>query len=399
MQNFLNIYTVVTKGMLGLPLDVGNNREYWAAVDSIFSQNADWFVGNSISTFSALTMEVRARQRMPVLAYNGGVMALEVMNCIRSNTLTMIPPMRPEIKWLFTLPRNVEPNDLVYNMTMVAVKSASAKTGLIPVCVTAEDPNSTVPVKLVSMGVRVIYHRPTWLESAEEFLEKKNASLTQLNALVAQWLRIDIPILGILDEFVLYTDIDVLFTGEIFWKDLLGRNHSSLRDSLLRKMVGNVFFQDYAPTGHVGIPRFLGVAGRWGSKVVLTGDDDCDCGVMLMNLRNLRDSHEQFSQFVVHKRWRQLLNLATVHGSDPCIYNTFYQKSDLPRMLVWKPQAMMASVVHFEGVNCQADIALYLRNGRARALPYRQRVEDCFEFELCRRSYLEFCSDYNSYLR
>lgn len=105
MQNFLNIYTVVTKGMLGLPLDVGNNREYWAAVDSIISQNADWFVGNSISTFSALTMEVRARQRMPVLAYNGGVMALEVMNCIRSNTLTMIPPMRPEIKWLFTLPQ------------------------------------------------------------------------------------------------------------------------------------------------------------------------------------------------------------------------------------------------------------------------------------------------------
>ena len=35
---------------------------------------------------------------------------------------------------------------------------------------------------------------------------------------------------------------DVLFTGEIFWKDLLGRNHSSLRDSLLRKMVGSVFF-------------------------------------------------------------------------------------------------------------------------------------------------------------
>jgi hypothetical protein len=68
-------------------------------------------------------------------------------------------------------------------------------------------------------------------------------------------------------------------------------------------------------------------------------------------------------------------------------------------MLVWKPQAMMASFVRFEGVNCQADIAPYLRNGRATALPYRQRVEECFEFELCRRSYLEFCSDYNSYLR
>ena len=92
-------------------------------------------------------------------------------------------------------------------MTMVAVKSTSAKTGLIPVCVTAEDPNSTVLVKLVSMGVRVIYHRPTWLESAEQFWEKKNASLTQLNALVAQWLRIDIPILGC----------------SFYWRDILER--------------------------------------------------------------------------------------------------------------------------------------------------------------------------------
>lgn len=208
LQSFLNIYTVVTKGMLGLPVDVGNKREYWAAVDYMFSQNADWFVGNSISTFSALTMEVRSRQKMPVLPYNGGTMALEDMNCIRSNTLTVIPPMRPGIKWLFTLPRNIEQNDLVYNMTMVAVKSAAAKTGLIPVCVTAEDPNSTVLVKLVSMGVRVIYHRPAWLESAERYLQQKNVTLTQLDALLAQWLRIDIPILGVLDEFVLYTDLD-----------------------------------------------------------------------------------------------------------------------------------------------------------------------------------------------
>ena len=401
MQIFLNIYTVVTKGMLGLPVDVGNKREYWAAVDYMFSQNADWFVGNSISTFSALTMEVRGRQKMPVLPYNGGTMALEDMNCIRSNTLTVIPPTRPDIKWLFTLPRNIEQNDLVYNMTMVAVKSAAAKTGLIPVCVTAEDPNSTVLVKLVSMGVRVIYHRPAWLESAERYLQQKNVTLAQLDALLAQWLRIDIPIIGIMDEFVLYTDLDVLFIDDIFWKDLLGKNHFNLRDSLLRKMVGRAFFQDYAPTGRVGIPRFLGVAGRWGSMIASSGDDiQYDCGVMLMNLRNLRESHEQFWHLAVHKGWKQLLNLANLHGSDPCIYNSLYKKSNLPEKLVWKPhRPEMARRVHFEGLNCHADIAPYIRYGGGRTQPYRQRVEECFEIDFCRSSYLEFCADYDAYLR
>ena len=406
MQNFLNIYTVVTKGMLGLPVDVGNKREYWAAVDYMFSQNADWFVGNSISTFSALTMEVRARQTMPILPYNGGVMALEVISCIRSKTLTAIPPMRPGIKWIFTLPRNIEQNDLVYNMTVVAVKSAAAKTGLIPVCVTAEDPNSTLLVKLVSMGVRVIYHRPAWLESAERYLRQKNVTLTQLDALLAQWLRIDIPVLGLLDEFVLYTDLDVLFMDDIFWKDLLGKNHFNLRDSLRRKMVGRDFFQEYAPTGRVGIPKFLGVAGGWGSTIASSGDNQYDCGVMLMNLRNLRESHEQFRQFVVHKGWKQLLNSANMHGSDPCIYNVFYKMSNLPGRLVWKPQGPeMAKLVHFGGLNCHTDIAPYRTyiNGGGRT-PYRQRAqraqraEECFEIQSCWSSYLEFCADYDAYL-
>lgn len=404
MHSFFNIYTVVTKGMLGLPADVGNKREYWAAVDYMFSQNAEWFVGNSISTFSALTMEVRARQKMSVLPYNGGTMKLEEINCIRSNALTMIPPMRAEIKWVFTLPRKIEQNDLVYNMTMVAVKSAAAKTGLIPVCVTAGDPSSTVLVKLVSMGVRVIYHRPEWLEIAERNLQQKNEKNVreaQLDALVAQWLRIDIPVLGFLDEFVLYTDIDVLFLNDIFWKDLLGKNHLSLRESLLRNMFGKAFFDEYAPTGGVGVPKILAVAERWGSTVPASKNDDgLDCGVMLMNLRSLRESHERFRHFVLHKQWKQLLKVADMHGTDPCVYAGFYQISSLPRRLAWKPQGtQMATLIHFEGINCHADIAPYMRSGAARTQPYKERLDECFDLEICRRSYLEFCSDYTAYVR
>ena len=46
MWSFFEIYTVVTKGMLGLTADVGQNREYWAALDFILGEDIDfcrWF--------------------------------------------------------------------------------------------------------------------------------------------------------------------------------------------------------------------------------------------------------------------------------------------------------------------------------------------------------------------
>eukprot|EP00438_Fugacium_kawagutii_P024740 Skav213490 [mRNA] locus=scaffold3849:105905:112205:- [translate_table: standard] len=406
MQSFFNIYTVVTKAMLGLPADVGSRREYWAAVDYMFSQQAHWFIGNSISTFSALTIQCRARQKLPVLSYNGGTMALEDMDGIRPNPLTRIPPTRPEIKWLFTLPRRMHENSLIFNETMVALKSAAEKTQLIPVCVTAEDPTNSLIVMLVSMGVRVIYHTPSWAEPLEErLLMQKNASLSQLDALMAQWLRIDLPNIGILDEFVLYTSLNVMFTDDIFWKDLLGKNHLTLRDSLAHKMWGKVFFNDWAPPGHLGIPRFLGMASRWGQRVPaeLDGDDDPDCGVVLMNLRGLRDSNEKFrsyreEQYVMKKKLKQLLKWAQFQGSDPCIYEGFYYRSTLPGRLVWSPQRMFAGLVHFEGINCQLDVAPYKKFGGGRSQHHRLRVEECFDLEFCRNSYLEFCSAYDTYL-
>ena len=439
MKSFFNIYTIVTKGMLGLPMDVGNKREYWAAVDNIFSQNAEWFIGNSISTFSALAMEVRARLKMPILPYNGGTMALEDMNLIRSKSLTMIPPMRPGIKWFFTLPASVRTHDLTYNMTIVAVKSALAKTELIPVAVVpvlAEDAvhsyRSPVVVKLVSMGVRVIYHRPTWLEKAEESLPK-NVTLTQRDTLMAQWLRIDIPILGLLDDFVFYTDLDVLFIHDIFWKELLGKDHLHLRDSLLRQMLdktkksskltnfeyanatggsdGSPGASPGGSPGGLGIPEFLGAADRWGKRVgtesestestefevddeSIESEFDYDCGVMLMNLRTLRESHDDFRQFVLKQQ--QLLK-SNLHVSDPCYYN-FYRKSNLPSRLIWKPQEPHASLVHFEGINCHDDVERYIKRGKTRSQFYTQRVKECFDLEFCHDSYVKFCLDYKTYL-
>ena len=240
---FLNIYTVVTKGMLGLPLDVGNNREYWAAVDYIqpkcglvcWQQHFDIFYSNHGSSGKTKDASVGLQWG------RDGIGSDELHSVKHFNHDTS----------------NEARNEVVVHTSSKCRAQGLGRQhdhGCSEKCICENRSDSCL---CDSRG--------------SEFNSSCQARL--------HGSACDLP--------------QTYMAGE--------------RGTIL---VGSVFSQDYARTGHVGIPRFLGVAGRWGSKVVLTGDDDCDCGVMLMNLRNLRDSHEQFSQFVVHKRWKQLLNLA-----------------------------------------------------------------------------------------
>ena len=392
MKNFFNVYTVVTKGMLGLTADVGQDREYWAAVDFILGEDAEWFVGNSISTFSALMMEFRARRKMPILPYNGGKMALEEIDCIRTRALTLVPPARPVIKWLFTLPQNVIQDDVFFNSTMAAVKSALAKSNVIPVCVTAADPNSAVVVRFVSLGVRVIYHTPTWMRDVEKMVQRWNdigarsgfGLLHPLNTekVVAQWLRIDLPMLSILDDFVLYTDATVLFTNDVTWKDLFGENHMGLIRSMKRKMFSGPFFNNYASRDSLGVPKFFAVP----------DNKDKQSGIMLMNLKNLRQSYDEYCAFVIKNE--QLLK---IDSFDPCSYFEFYEGSALPSHMGWTPYQLLrknVSVVHFYGPNCQVDILPYLKEGNVRLETYRKKLEICAHERLC----AELCAHYEGYL-
>ena len=43
------------------------------------------------------------------------------------------------------------------------------------------------------------------------------------DAMIGTFMRIDIPILGFRDEFILYTDVDVMFKTDIDWTALLGK--------------------------------------------------------------------------------------------------------------------------------------------------------------------------------
>lgn len=139
----------------------------------------------------------------------GGKIPLQDLELLRPQRSTAIPPIRNEIKWVFTVPREMQNFDLTYNTTMAALRSAKARTSLIPVCITWADPMSEIAVLLVSMGVRVIYHKPSWQEQVTALVTgfySERALPKAIDEVVSNLLHIDIPAVGILDYLVLYTD-------------------------------------------------------------------------------------------------------------------------------------------------------------------------------------------------
>mmetsp|Transcript_74879 Transcript_74879/g.178754 ORF Transcript_74879/g.178754 Transcript_74879/m.178754 type:complete len:761 (+) Transcript_74879:59-2341(+) len=399
LPNLFDIYTVVTKDMLNIsqaPLVDDRHREYWAAVDFVISQDAETFIGNSVSTFSAFLLEMRRIRNQSSLHYNGGKVPLEEINLLRPKKLTLVSPIRPAIKWVFTL-GDVKPFDSVYNATMVSVQSAQAKTALVPICVTAANPYSDLVVLLVSMGVRVIYHKPAWRATVDSVVGAWNADVEKLERL-HKWpadpkkvadrvLRIDIPLLGILDQFVLYTDTDVIFTGPVTWQDLIGEKADSLIATLERKMLGRGLFKQYAKPGHFGVPQFYAVSGEKNQNSA----KDADTGVMLMNLPALRNTYKAFENFLFSDD--HLLR----GQADPAGYLKFYVDSNgqsmsaiLPFNLNWKPfwkPNRNAQIVQFYGPKCDTDILPFLQDGTVHFEPYRKMLTRCAEGnceQLCR---------------
>ena len=325
------------------------------------------------------------------------------IDCLRPRQMTLIPPIRDRPKWLFTVTENASVrHTAVYNQTVAAVRSALTHApDLIPVCVTTAQPQTPLLKQLASMGVRIIYHTPTWLPAVKDFVEewnqiKKMSVFQHINKIeftevVGQWLRIDLPVLGILDDFVLYTDVSVLFTNSVTWKDLLGDNYRGLARSMQRKMYSGPFFNNYAAPGKVGVPRCLAVP-----------DNSNMAGVMLMNLKTLKESYQDFLELVIKKE--QFLKLGS---PDPCSYFDFFQTSSLPLNLsreLHQPHsdataaAAMAlddaSIVHFHGLKCQADILPYLRHGYVRQETFTATLETCNQQDMCK----ELCSQFEQYL-
>lgn len=178
------------------------------------------------------------------------------------------------LKWIFAYTSMQTDYD---ELLKVAVLSAIENTTLQPVCL-FYGPRTAIADWLENHGVIVILHRPAWeakVYSARQYL-RAHISASPLymspTRIIATFLRVDIPILGFADDYVLYTDIDVLFMKD-------------------------VKLSDFGPR-----PEYftLGVESK-GSENLYHGRPYGNAGVMLLNLVNLRRSYKQFVNFIFSK--------------------------------------------------------------------------------------------------
>ena len=366
-------YSLISKeAVLGKPA-TSMSRDVLAAIDAVVCQRAATFVGNSVSTFSALELLRRQQPNSPIAMgfhYNGGNIPLadallnaattpmepsELLSPLTSTTqatnlaeepnayeakhncdVQTVPPMLPapphtrarNLKWVFTATSDGDRHfdDLVRR----AVRSAMFNTNLVPVCVHF-GPAGQLAQWLTSMGITVLHHNPVWKPQVLRGLRashQKGRNTTSTNfahvgAAITTFLRVDVPILGFTDEFVLYADTDVYFARDITLSDFLPLPH---------------YFR--VGTESIGGGHFT--AGN--------------AGVMLMNVEGLRRTHSQFLAMAFSSHYiEQGLHYGEAGPLDQGAYNKFYSGRFFVQnwpLFNWKPYwgyCAAAKIVHFHG--------------------------------------------------
>lgn len=188
-----------------------------------------------------------------------------------------------------------------------AVVSCRCNTSLEPHCVYVGEEQRALE-ELRQLGVKIIRHRPS-LEP-----ELRVAYGDRVETFIGHWLRLDLPSLETEDDFVLYTDIDVLFC------------------SMPRE---------------VWAPKLLAA----GPAIERFGRSSFNSGVLIMNLPALREVWEDFHGAV---RRRLLGGNFTYPGHDQPSFNAFFRNDIewLPEEMNWRPYwgyNPQAHIIHFHG--------------------------------------------------
>lgn len=205
------------------------------------------------------------------------------------------------MKWYFAT-NNKSPH--LFPLIKGAVLSAVKNTTLKP-CFIYDGKEDEFTKWLKKYNVEIIYHRVSFYEKLKSHFDEKGL-ITASGA----FLRCDIPMLEKEEDFVLYTDCDVLF----------------LKDSLM------TFNPDYfacAPESHK------------------TDYKNFNTGVMVMNIKKLKEDNEDFISFICN-------NLDKLKTFDQAAFQIFYKNklTRLPLEYNHKPywgKNKNAVIAHFHG--------------------------------------------------
>jgi len=281
----------------------------------------------------------------------------------------MVPVHRSgeQMKWVFTIGTGL--SKLFFEHLKVSVMSALANTTLLPTCLYVGLPRGAPPDPvekwLLSVGVVVIRHLPTWREQLSDVFKTMPADLAttrstnfgSLKALVATYLRVDIPILGFVDKYILYADVDTLFVSDPAWTDFAG-------------------------------PHGFPTAYTMGTEnIESTNPWDGNAGVMFLNLHYLGESYDDFLSMTFSEKYRKEGLVYNGQPADQGAYKVMYH---LQTTLVshppfnWRPywkatdDKMFGNIkiVHFIGPKIP-DYNVYFGNGSLTNPLFKGIIGEC----------------------
>ncbi len=225
------------------------------------------------------------------------------------------------MKWFFAVNERGNEFENYAKMLKVAVATAAKHTSLEP-CFLYDGEDNHLTAWLNERGVRIIRTRSFLYEQLADAAERKNnPEILAIGS--GAFLRTEIPKLtselGIDDEFVLYTDVDVMFVGGVD-----GLEH-------LR-------------------PKYFAVA----PEMDPADFRNMNSGVMLMNLPALRSEDDRFRRFILKN-----LDTLVADAWDQTAYKMYYRRAlfgfrwdKLPLRYNWKaywPASPEARIIHFHG--------------------------------------------------
>lgn len=237
------------------------------------------------------------------------------------------------MKWFFATNEESLNEEDFFPLVRVAVLSAAKNTTLAPHMI--YDGDSTERTRwLEQQGVTILQWRLTFKEDIEKGLESLGEG-ARARVRQGAFLRSEIPLViqhyGIPDDYVLYTDCDVMF----------------LRD---------VDFRRHKP------PFFAASGYRFGGRTRFKfgGEMHYNSGVMLINVKALGDTLPEFRDYILNNGYSTFrpdhpLLKKNLLLSDEAAYNLFYKGriDRLPSIYNWNPSGGIsekAAIVHFHGL-------------------------------------------------
>lgn len=342
-------YCVVTRSKLA-PAEMAayneyRDRERFAQVDYTVSAGSALFIGNSVSTFSALLHLQRRADSAAEFHYNGGNIPLEPL-------VPYVPEVVRPLKWFFAFATETCTRSFI-NDVKVAVISAEKNTHLIPVALVYGNANR-LTTWLEERGVYVIFLKPAWVQAMSKLVspelgETSTPNFSSLPKMVATWLRVEIANLPITDQYVLYTDVDVIFQQNIVLSSF---------DRMPETFSAAVEAEDDGTQTNLNM------------------------GIMLMNVPNLRKMYAELLKFSFAKN----MQFGEYGPLDQGAFNRFFRdtKQKLPKRFnwktYWKPNPH-AEILHFHGFKYE-DYAKFVDNGYTGGPKLYQDL-----FRSCRQGY------------